>query len=163
MIRRPPRSTLFPYTTLFRSADADPPQCLGGEVLADGPRQLLALALHPRQAWCAVGLRRFREVVDVFPRQGAAATHRDAPHPSAVGGVPSLEERYRERLDLRSPVGDRKIKAQIGFVGAVALQRVAPRETRERALDLVADFFPQRDEHRLDDGEHVLLPHERCL
>src|SRR3712207_7014363 len=24
MIRRPPRSTLFPYTTLFRSAEADP-------------------------------------------------------------------------------------------------------------------------------------------
>src|SRR2546426_5842095 len=24
MIRRPPRSTLFPYTTLFRSEDADP-------------------------------------------------------------------------------------------------------------------------------------------
>src|SRR5258707_9043253 len=24
MIRRPPRSTLFPYTTLFRSADLDP-------------------------------------------------------------------------------------------------------------------------------------------
>src|SRR5688572_32096003 len=24
MIRRPPRSTLFPYTTLFRSADAEP-------------------------------------------------------------------------------------------------------------------------------------------
>src|SRR2546426_4731038 len=24
MIRRPPRSTLFPYTTLFRSADPDP-------------------------------------------------------------------------------------------------------------------------------------------
>src|SRR5215475_6924421 len=27
MIRRPPRSTLFPYTTLFRSA---PPACRGG-------------------------------------------------------------------------------------------------------------------------------------
>src|SRR2546429_6949825 len=26
MIRRPPRSTLFPYTTLFRSARAMPPQ-----------------------------------------------------------------------------------------------------------------------------------------
>src|SRR3712207_7225516 len=24
MIRRPPRSTLFPYTTLFRSSDGDP-------------------------------------------------------------------------------------------------------------------------------------------
>src|SRR5688572_33376510 len=26
MIRRPPRSTLFPYTTLFRSPDVDPPR-----------------------------------------------------------------------------------------------------------------------------------------
>src|SRR2546430_13727147 len=25
MIRRPPRSTLFPYTTLFRSPDREPP------------------------------------------------------------------------------------------------------------------------------------------
>src|SRR5688572_32249878 len=32
MIRRPPRSTLFPYTTLFRSAGAGP-----GPVVADGP------------------------------------------------------------------------------------------------------------------------------
>src|SRR2546422_3336899 len=35
MIRRPPRSTLFPYTTLFRSADATspaaPPPGRGGE------------------------------------------------------------------------------------------------------------------------------------
>src|SRR5256885_5157993 len=28
MIRRPPRSTLFPYTTLFRSRDQPPPQRL---------------------------------------------------------------------------------------------------------------------------------------
>src|SRR4051794_41238439 len=27
MIRRPPRSTLFPYTTLFRSAGGRPPGC----------------------------------------------------------------------------------------------------------------------------------------
>src|SRR2546430_11491755 len=27
MIRRPPRSTLFPYTTLFRSGDDAPPTC----------------------------------------------------------------------------------------------------------------------------------------
>src|SRR5256885_13057343 len=26
MIRRPPRSTLFPYTTLFRSHDGEPPR-----------------------------------------------------------------------------------------------------------------------------------------
>src|SRR3989454_9321250 len=35
MIRRPPRSTLFPYTTLFRSVSAPPP---GGDVI--GRRRL---------------------------------------------------------------------------------------------------------------------------
>src|SRR3712207_8008071 len=30
MIRRPPRSTLFPYTTLFRSRQRRPEQSLGG-------------------------------------------------------------------------------------------------------------------------------------
>src|SRR3712207_3331706 len=31
MIRRPPRSTLFPYTTLFRSLHRDPARRLGGD------------------------------------------------------------------------------------------------------------------------------------
>src|SRR2546422_8774003 len=35
MIRRPPRSTLFPYTTLFRSCGA---QCSGGNCLVDWER-----------------------------------------------------------------------------------------------------------------------------
>src|SRR5688572_31945961 len=30
MIRRPPRSTLFPYTTLFRSVSAGSVHCIGG-------------------------------------------------------------------------------------------------------------------------------------
>src|SRR2546428_3600761 len=37
MIRRPPRSTLFPYTTLFRSSDPNFPPALGG--LARGEMQ----------------------------------------------------------------------------------------------------------------------------
>src|SRR5437588_12292866 len=41
MIRRPPRSTLFPYTTLFRSLRADPPR-VGDELLVLGTR----LTLH---------------------------------------------------------------------------------------------------------------------
>src|SRR2546429_2220434 len=40
MIRRPPRSTLFPYTTLFRSAAA---QRLGGRVEVQA---MAALVLH---------------------------------------------------------------------------------------------------------------------
>src|SRR2546427_4280577 len=36
MIRRPPRSTLFPYTTLFRSLDG---VAVGGELLAESDRR----------------------------------------------------------------------------------------------------------------------------
>src|SRR3712207_7971893 len=38
MIRRPPRSTLFPYTTLFRSEDAEP---VPVPVVADDHRAVL--------------------------------------------------------------------------------------------------------------------------
>src|SRR3712207_7963220 len=44
MIRRPPRSTLFPYTTLFRSLGVlvhDPHH--PGDVTDDGPRRCLVL------------------------------------------------------------------------------------------------------------------------
>src|SRR3712207_3747487 len=44
MIRRPPRSTLFPYTTLFRSARLDAP---GYEELADGIALLARLDWSP--------------------------------------------------------------------------------------------------------------------
>src|SRR3712207_8290745 len=39
MIRRPPRSTLFPYTTLFRSREKDRPSELSG-----GQQQRVAIA-----------------------------------------------------------------------------------------------------------------------
>src|SRR3712207_7130893 len=49
MIRRPPRSTLFPYTTLFRSElagrlEAFGPYALDGELLAAAPGD--ALVMH---------------------------------------------------------------------------------------------------------------------
>src|SRR2546426_2054290 len=49
MIRRPPRSTLFPYTTLFRSLDGAPaPHRLGGvaEQVAQRSTQRVVVALH---------------------------------------------------------------------------------------------------------------------
>src|SRR2546425_11929813 len=36
MIRRPPRSTLFPYTTLFRSGAEPPREGMGGERILPG-------------------------------------------------------------------------------------------------------------------------------
>src|SRR3712207_8151957 len=52
MIRRPPRSTLFPYTTLFRSP-APPvvlrhaPHALGAERVGEDPRLHRAVDDHP--------------------------------------------------------------------------------------------------------------------
>src|SRR5690349_24223753 len=51
MIRRPPRSTLFPYTTLFRSLRVERGRDEGHRLLRHG----LGVAL---QAGCAMGLRR---------------------------------------------------------------------------------------------------------
>src|SRR5260221_7942962 len=50
MIRRPPRSTLFPYTTLFRSSAALL-GCLG--VLTSALHQALALVEHHRRTRAA--------------------------------------------------------------------------------------------------------------
>src|SRR5438046_8023168 len=45
MIRRPPRSTLFPYTTLFRSVDGQAPQIRMPD--RNEPQEVVDLALEP--------------------------------------------------------------------------------------------------------------------
>src|SRR3712207_7632733 len=52
MIRRPPRSTLFPYTTLFRSESA------AGRRSASAPRRTVASASATRVAVSAAGTLR---------------------------------------------------------------------------------------------------------
>src|SRR3712207_7370628 len=55
MIRRPPRSTLFPYTTLFRSEGAgEPPDLVDPAV---GPRVRLVLGGRPLCAGVVLGER----------------------------------------------------------------------------------------------------------
>src|SRR2546430_5339265 len=41
MIRRPPRSTLFPYTTLFRSQEDDDVESISGEILKCDPDEVV--------------------------------------------------------------------------------------------------------------------------
>src|SRR3712207_7206795 len=60
MIRRPPRSTLFPYTTLFRSGDPERVGQLAGQVQTAG-RQALDELRH------MVGVLRGGEVDDAAP------------------------------------------------------------------------------------------------
>src|SRR3712207_7007126 len=47
MIRRPPRSTLFPYTTLFRSEPVL--DSLGGELVPEGPVERVGEGCQQRQ------------------------------------------------------------------------------------------------------------------
>src|SRR3712207_6928118 len=44
MIRRPPRSTLFPYTTLFRSEHADLPHSKSAYIIRTGTERMLFAA-----------------------------------------------------------------------------------------------------------------------
>src|SRR2546425_7234789 len=46
MIRRPPRSTLFPYTTLFRSQEHARVERLGDEVVGTEAQPLEAVGAH---------------------------------------------------------------------------------------------------------------------
>src|SRR3712207_8461005 len=60
MIRRPPRSTLFPYTTLFRSASGFPHSDISGSLLTySSPKHfvvchVLLRLLVPRHLPCAL-------------------------------------------------------------------------------------------------------------
>src|SRR3712207_7011008 len=88
MIRRPPRSTLFPYATLFRSAHASPPEasfaphraaidrCFG----RDGVPAILAALEAEGTAWAA---------------EQAAIMRRMSPTSLSV----SLEDRKSTRLN----------------------------------------------------------------
>src|SRR3712207_7039067 len=85
MIRRPPRSTLFPYTTLFRS-----------EVRAVGDRPAGSLAAaHPLVQTCTAILHH----LGVAPLYAAASTDANAP----LGrGIPAVT------LGVTRGGGDRK-------------------------------------------------------
>src|SRR3712207_8612699 len=83
MIRRPPRSTLFPYTTLFRSRDRDgaPGIALVGT----------ALHLHARP-----GHPRFRSV-----RPGEGGLRASRVHPGHRGVAAPRSEEHTSELQSR--------------------------------------------------------------
>src|SRR5438034_9068915 len=96
MIRRPPRSTLFPYTTLFRSLRAEPAARLDGVVAAEihrlahfGDRVIEGLAafqLHQRDQSATP---RRQKIARPFERRGARIERRRLP-----GGKAGLRRRH---------------------------------------------------------------------
>src|SRR3712207_8502486 len=78
MIRRPPRSTLFPYTTLFRSGQVGSPVAVRGAADGPGGGQLGAVQ-----------------------RGGVHAAQRERPQPAVGSGVldAEIEDRKSTRLN----------------------------------------------------------------
>src|SRR5258708_16956247 len=100
MIRRPPRSTLFPYTTLFRSPAFRLPRDGGSTVsLSDHAGRKLVLFFYPRAdtPGCT------KEAID-FTRLASAF----AESQTAVMGVsadpPKAQEAFRHKHELSIPL-----------------------------------------------------------
>src|SRR2546426_7013007 len=91
MIRRPPRSTLFPYTTLFRSRH---PGARHGIGTLAAPQEAAERGPHP----LGVG-RRHRRAVGVSHERGRAPPHPHPLHPRLA----RLETFRRARIDTHHP------------------------------------------------------------
>src|SRR3712207_9426117 len=109
MIRRPPRSTLFPYTTLFRSVREEPVAV----ALELGPEFLVVVD-------AAVEDRGQAELV-VHHRLGSAGGEVDDRQPAVTEGDPAVAPRT---LTVRSP-GDEGLHhaPDRGRVGQGAVER----------------------------------------
>src|SRR2546430_12632572 len=97
MIRRPPRSTLFPYTTLFRSEEADREEVVVAADLAGEhqPREhggrFLQVAEQARQLEHLVLLEAPRRIGgDDPPDVGDAVEHRSEEHTSELQSQSNL-------------------------------------------------------------------------
>src|SRR3989454_4031061 len=101
MIRRPPRSTLFPYTTLFRSRESLPDlrkgqfeglrERIGRDPAADpdfGPKRI-----HPTAGATAIGARPFLVAYNIYLDTGEVAAAKDIARliRTSSGGLPAVQ------------------------------------------------------------------------
>src|SRR5438876_6310172 len=101
MLRRPPRSTLFPYTTLFRSDDAGLPGCIQEETpLLHGCLAALGARSeeHTSELQSPVHL-----VCRLLLEKKKKQSHKDETRPS-IYGHPSRCSPRRSVTDYRSSV-----------------------------------------------------------
>src|SRR2546430_11884506 len=97
MIRRPPRSTLFPYTTLFRSvssrpsSDLQPSLCLHGGALAAKPerdRKSTRLnSSHSQISYAVFCLKKKKSTIRAPGLKGFNSTSISPAHATAYGDL----------------------------------------------------------------------------
>src|SRR2546429_7065304 len=131
MIRRPPRSTLFPYTTLFRSRDS--------------------AALPPGPAARRVFVERFAQLAE-----GAAALRAggDARAVAAADQLASLASRAQQGFDLTPAAASAAARAQGIATGA------APEATAGAAAGAAAPPAPRPPPAPTTHGGRAVLARE---
>src|SRR5256885_17201712 len=95
MIRRPPRSTLFPYTTLFRSRGSRGTGDLGPDVAFTSPRKIVGLADSFSLLTCEPP-----SPADVFVRAQRSSRR---PGPRVAAGVTLMMRSEEHTSELQSP------------------------------------------------------------
>src|SRR5690348_17569573 len=95
MIRRPPRSTLFPYTTLFRSDDREAAERLafGEELVADREPVGNRLAREVLEQWSL----HFFEEVEALQHLDRKSTRLNSSHPSISYAVFCLKKKKKKK------------------------------------------------------------------
>src|SRR5258707_5752424 len=81
MIRRPPRSTLFPYTTLFRSSRLE------------GPRSLSPFVVHEDGAACDDSLTLLEPLANLNPALDRKSTRLNSSHANISYAVFCLKKK----------------------------------------------------------------------
>src|SRR5688572_31486527 len=84
MIRRPPRSTLFPYTTLFRSSQ--PGDDEGGKQRHDGDQQAGGRTIEPRLC-----------VAEQYPGEDRKSTRLNSSHSQISYAVFCLKKKKKKK------------------------------------------------------------------
>src|SRR3712207_8214824 len=94
MIRRPPRSTLFPYTTLFRS-DALTLIARDPEILQGAPADRIVLTPHPGEMGRLAGKETKEIVADPFAaaEEDRKSTRLNSSHANISDAVFCLEKK----------------------------------------------------------------------
>src|SRR5256886_9218649 len=116
MIRRPPRSTLFPYTTLFRSSAQ---HFLGGQVMELNPHAGIRF-LKKSQRTRKQFHRQRRRVTDV-DFAALPARHRSEEHTSELQSQSNLvcrlllEKKKKKQKSIMIIIKKKKIKRQIKY------------------------------------------------
>src|SRR3989449_2251770 len=151
MIRRPPRSTLFPYTTLFRSKGF---LCMGQNPAVDSPNAKMARQAMRNLEWMVV--------VDLFETDTAAVWKEPGVDPKSsqvevffIPGAPAAEKDGSLTNTMRmaqwhvkavEPPGDARSDAafivDVGNRVKELYKDSKPKKDRP-VLDLVWDYQPQ--------------------